>query len=1141
MAKLSLKSERQIQTDILTKIIAELGLNDVNAGSVLDIITQAVAQEDFAQYVAMAQIARLVNLDAITGEDLDNKAFEYGLSRRQAIKATGKIDILRPESFVKVSTTFFAGSPAPIIGNTQIDVNDASSLLIGTSGTLILGRGTENEEEVTYAAAPTNFTNFWRFVTSALTKNHAVEETVILKQGNNETILAGTSVRVQSTGTSAEILFRLNDDVILLAGEDRLTDVDVTAIKAGEEGNIPVKAIEGEGAFPSPPFAGARAENNSKFTTGRNRQTDNELRDAIRNHVQSLSRGVKQAILNAIVGLVDSETAKRIVSANVILPQTTAEPVKVYIDDGGGFEPSFDSEGFETVLGNSTGGETRLQLDTKPLVKAQVENNIEEPYNMSGGTKTLIYNIGSESETITFSGGDFQFPDTATAEEIVAAINDKATLIEARTSQSGKQVVISAKRDTNEDIQVTGGTSNSILGFPTDLKSTLFLYIDDELKSKDGETAVLDSGNQSPYNLLAISGGPWTLTVVVDGKTANPQTVTFQVSDFSDATSATVQEIIAVINAQLAGATAIGVNNNTRVRLVSNTELSSSSKIKVNGGTINDVTNGLNFSTVEKVGKDGDYTLNRELGTIELKTPLMANQSVSAASVFTRARLRAGVAELYSPANGETLVISVDGGANQTVTFDATFAGGKTAQDTADFINAQLLGATAIVRQVGGQNFLEINTNTYDELSGSLEIKGTSTANGSFGFTLDVEVVNQRPHKATQLSQSSGPYGFAEADSLVVILDNDIVNSTFSITMDYDAAVSSGTSTTVFAASTLMNIFQSDDELVGFYAAFTNGPNTTTGNIATVSDQTGDTWRLEFSALPTGLASYAAGDLVKITGLDSSSNNGFFIITAVNTTGNGWIEITNESGIAATLQSGTALLSQRRAITDYVALTGQITVGSAFSATPVVGNNCIVLPSTVQNLVDFINNTKITSFSLKGIVEGADNNTKLQLSSKLNGSDGYIQVSGGKANDKLNFDTDVYRGLQAYNFYTGLLALAHKTIYGDDQDLVSFPGVGAAGITFQVLAPTVKELSINIDVTLDEGVSLASLENSIKSAITGYVNNLGVGDDVIIEEIRAAVIRINGIQDVVLNSPLANIPAADNELIRTRDALIIVG
>lgn len=1142
MAKLTLKSERQIQTNILEKIIAELGLNDVNAGSVLDVITQAVAQEDFAQYVAMAQIARLVNLDAITGDDLDNKAFEYGLSRKLAVKSRGKINILRPASFVKVSTTFFAGSAAPIVGDTTIDVNDASSLLIGTSGTLILGRGTVNEEEVTYAAAPVDNTNFWRFTVSALSKNHAVEETVILKQGNDEVILAGTSVRVPSTGTSAEILFTIDDDVTLLAGEDRVEGVDITAVKPGTEANIPIKAIEDEGAFPNPPFTGARAQNLAKFTIGRNRQTDTELRDAIRSHVQSLSRGVKQAILNAIVGLVDPDTAKRVVSANVILPQTTAAPVKAYIDDGTGFEPSFVSQGFEQVVLQATGGETRLQLDIKPLVKAQVENNRVEPYDMSGGTKTLIYTVGSQSETVTFAASDFQFPDTATAEEIVAAINDKATLVEARTSQGGKQLVIMGKADVNENIQVTGGTANPILAFPTDSKSTLFLYIDDVLMSKDGETALLDSGNQSPYNLSAISAGPWTLTVVVDGKTANPQTITFQSSDFSDVAAATVAEIVKVINDQLAGAEAVAVNNNTRVRLISNTELSSKSKVHVTGGTINDATNGLNFSTVEKVGLDGDYTLNRELGTIELRKPLVANQTVSVASIYTRARLRATSAELYTVANGQTLVIAVDGGSDQTVTFDATFASGKTAQATADYINARVLGATAIVRQVGGQNYLEINTNTYEDSGlGSIEIKSSSTANGSFGFPVDTEEVNQRPHKASRLSGNAGPYQFAEADSLVLVVDNDIVNNTFSITMDYDSTVSAVTSTTVFRAAQLANIFGTDDVLKDFYIAFLSGANTLQGTIENVTDQSGDTWRLEFDALPVGLNNIQVGDLVKVSGLTNSSNNGFFLVTGVSTSGNGYIEVLNEAGIGENGVAGTALMSQRRQITAYTALTGQITVGSGFATIPTIGDDLIVIPSTVKNLVDYISNTKITSFTLKGIVEGAVNNTKLQLSSKSEGSNGYIQISGGKANDKLGFSTEVFRGLQAYNYYTGLLALVHKTIYGDDQDLVSFPGIGAAGIQFQILAPTVKELSINIDVTLQEGVSLASLENSIKSAVSGYINNLGVGEDVIIERIRAAVIAIRGVSDVVLNSPTANIAIADNELARTRDSLMIVG
>ena len=546
----------------------------------------------------MAQIARLVNLDAITGDDLDNKAFEFGLTRQEAVKSKGKITILREASFVKVSTSFYAGSPAAIENDTIIDVNDASSPLIGSSGTLILGRDTTNEEEVTYSVAPVDNTNFWRFtLDTPLTKNHTIEETVILKQGNDEVILAGTTVRVPSTGTNAEILFTIDEDVTLLAGEDKLLNVEVTAVEAGTKGNIPVKAIEGTQAFPTAPFAGARAENPSKFTTGKDRQSDDELRDAIKSHIQALSRGVKEAILNAIVGLVDPETAKRVVSANIVLPQDECGIVKVYIDDGTGFEPSFLSQGFEEVLRNSTGGETRLQLDIAPMVKAQIETNSAEPFDMSGGPLSLIYNVGNLSETIFFANSDFEFPDTATAEEIVTAINDKASLIEARTSQTGSQIVIQAKAEINEAIQVVGGTANAILNFPTDLKETLYLYIDDVRKSKDGRTATLDSGNQAPFDLAAIGAFPQTLTMIVDGKTANPQTITFQSADFVDTAAATVAEIIAVINAQLVGAIAVAADNNTRIRIILNTLLSSNSKLQVTGGTINDAVDGLNFST----------------------------------------------------------------------------------------------------------------------------------------------------------------------------------------------------------------------------------------------------------------------------------------------------------------------------------------------------------------------------------------------------------------------------------------------------------------------------------------------------------------------------------------------------------------
>lgn len=1135
---LVLKSERQIQAEILARLIAQLGINDVNPGSVVDVLTQAVAQQDFALYYQLAQVSRLVDIDSLTGDDLDNKAFEYGLTRNQPEKAKGTITIFREASFVKVSTTFYAGSPPAISGDTQIDVNDASNVLIGSSGTLILGRGTNNEEEVAYSVAPVDMGTYWRFtLDNPLNKDHAVEETVILKQGNDEVILAGTIVVVPATGVSAEIRFQTDNDILLLSGEDKITGVEITAIEAGSSGNISVGAIDGEGAFPSAPFDGARARNESKITTGKDLESDDELRDRIKNYIQGVTRAVKQAILNAIVGLVDPETAKRVVSANIILPIDVAGDVKVYIDDGTGFEPSFRSQGFETVLARSTGGEQRLQIDNFPISKAQVESNSQEPYDMSSGVLTLTYQVGNVSETISFFPADFRFAEIATAEEIVALINDRATLIEARTSQIGKYILITAKSDINENIQVTGGSSNAIINFPTDEKSTLNLYIDDVKKSKDGLTALVDSRNSSPYNLDVVGPFPHTLTMIVDGKSANQQTATINLSDVVNSAAVTAQEICAVINRDISGVEAIPVENNTKVRILSLTKLSSKSKIRITGGSLNNSLNGLNMITTEVSGIDGDYKLNRELGIIELASPLTANQNVTVGSQFTRAKFVASIPELYTPANGQTLVIQVDGGSDQTITFDNTFAGGKTAEETALFINETLEGATASVRSIGGLNYVQITSNSYD-VTGTIRIKSTSTANAAFGFTLDVTTSSTSPNKAFLLSGNPGPYNFSENDSLVIVMNNDIVNSTYSVPLNYVGAVTTDVSSSQFRASGITNIFPNGDQLVDYYVGFKSGANTDFATVDDVSLLGGGIARYTFLTAPINMGIFAVGDFFKAENMADSENNGNFIVQGI---GVNYVDVLNEDAVVATGQTGTGTLAQRRQISSWNQLTGQITVSSAFDSDPAIGDSFFVAPSTVSNVVDFMNNTKITSLSLKCIIEAAANNTKVQLSSKLEGSDGYIQVTGGNANGELGFSTVLLRGLAAYSYWTGLLALVHKTIYGDDSNLGSFPGYGAAGITFRVLAPTVKNIQVELDVSLAEGVTISSLENDIKSAVTGYVNTLGVGEDVVIERIRAAVIAISGITDVVINNPTANIAIADNEIAKVADPDVLIG
>lgn len=1388
MGQLTVKSENQIVGEMAEVILARTGLNDLSPGSITLTLLQAAAREDFAQYYQMLQIVRNYNLDTTTGSDLDNRAFEYGLTRRGLVTSSGRISILREASFVKISTTFYTGFRSRIAGDTEIFVNNAASLPItGAPRTLIIGRGTPNEEEINYTPSgsnPQNNVNYYKItLDTPLANDHSLEETVTLKQGTDIFIGAGTVIKVPASGRTAEVTFTTSVDATILAGDDQVGDVNVLCTVPGTLGNIGVGAITGTTAFANPPFAGARAQNDVAFSNGQNKETDTSLRNRIKAHIQSLSQSTNAGISNAIDGLVDPTTAKRVVSSNVILPSSVALPVKIYIDDGTGFEPDFLEQGQEEIIASADGGETRLQLDLFPIMKAQVETLAEEPFDMSTNGLTLDVNVGNQAETLQFFANQFVIPEAATSEEVVKAINNSANLIEARTSQVGKKIVINAKADSNEDIQVSGGTANVKLDFPTNKVQTFYLYKNDALLSKDGETALIDSGSTEPYDF---SGSNKTLLVVVDGKTANIQTVTIRQTDFPSigaAASATAQQVSAIINTQLAGATALSING--KVRIISNTELSSSSKIKINTSTAQAI---LGFSTTEVVGENSDYKLNAELGIIELLAPLIKNDMITAGTRNTRGFLTASIGENYAFSGGETLIITLDGGSPQTITFTAAI--NQTAQNVADFINATLVGGTAVVRTKGVTTYLEIRTNTLDSALGSVYIASASTANSIFGFTTNTTVPTILAHTAYQYAAASGPYAFVQGNTLVIVLDNDNTGKTFVITMDYASKATSGTSTTQFGASLLMSVFLTNNIIKDFWVVFKSGANTISGAIEKVENPSGSTFRYTYATPPANFQAFAVGDQASFTVMDQAVNNGNFLLTGVvtinavhtpvitktlanptgltptsgdrylispnantvinpnsvidlnlaNPTGltpslndrhiiaagansttlasvkgrytdssdiavqqvhgyryiidgvgtnawaghnnqiaqyngigtpgwlfitpsdedvafsdadnkfyqfssgsgtwsrndwggkagkvatwngstwtftqpidkevrnvtnlsakyqyasssntwtqntwgglgnqiaqwNGstwiyevpatnntvivtdetatyqyaggawslfkfWIEVSNPSGLTETATAhGVGLVGQRRQIASYNAGSGAVTLTAPTRVTPTVNDNFIILPGTKANVVDFFNNQKITSLSTKAYVELARLGQKVQISSKQNGSDGYVQITGGKANDLLQFSNSLEKGLRAYSYYTGLIKLVHSTIYGDEKDLVTFPGVGAAGIKFKILPPTVEEVGFSIDVTLAAGISLSSLENEIKTQVISYVNSLGVSKAVILSNIIENLMGVEGIVDVKITSPSANINIADNELARTKASLIFI-
>ena len=126
-----------------------------------------------------------------------------------------------------------------------------------------------------------------------------------------------------------------------------------------------------------------------------------------------------------------------------------------HLNVGDHFDLDFDNAGSQVATVTATPA-TRSNTGTT------------EPYNMTGSlTLTLKIDQGAE-QTVTFVAGDFVTPATATAEEIVAAINKGIVGGQAYTITTGSEVELSSDTlGTASYIEVTGGTANAVLVFPT--------------------------------------------------------------------------------------------------------------------------------------------------------------------------------------------------------------------------------------------------------------------------------------------------------------------------------------------------------------------------------------------------------------------------------------------------------------------------------------------------------------------------------------------------------------------------------------------------------------------------------------------------------------------------------------------------
>lgn len=630
---ISLKSREQILGDMLASYWSQLGVTDEETGSVFLSLLEAAAQSDFEIMGLILAALDSRSIDRAEKDQLDLIGAEEDVTRLSASRATGYVT-LGDSSFTKISSRIYSGEFAPVAGTTIVYVDDASEF--PDSGSVIIGRGTDNVETNVAYASKTQVGAYWRLnLSSSLVKFHNKSEEVTVSQGGERVFTASSVIETPSVAGVDKISFTLTNDVILLDGEDSVDGAGVTCQTVGSIGNVEANAVN---SFASAPFQGATATNPLPFTNGLDKELDFDYKERIKKARFARSKGILQACVNAVIGLTSSDEEKRVLSA-VGSDKTATTPTSIFIDDGTGYEPIFRNVGFESVIDSADGGEDKIQLRYSAVVKSQLVTTSSQPYALQGDENLSVLVGGALSEH-QFVASDFSEPGSASAYEVVASINANSELsFSARTVSGGTKVVIFAKGQSEEDLEIIDASTNdanSLLGFPTYHSYTLFLYKNDELLNKDGVTPKLTS-NLYPW---VLPGGSYTLRMSVDNTSF--QTYTFDSVNLAPFTpaNAPIETWKDAFNSTIPGITTVVQNN--RLVMESNKGSDNNAGIELDPDNSTILANNQMFIDYSSFGSASDYSFNKGTGQIQLATQLNSQDTISAGTSNFKAFVKSG-------------------------------------------------------------------------------------------------------------------------------------------------------------------------------------------------------------------------------------------------------------------------------------------------------------------------------------------------------------------------------------------------------------------------------------------------------------------------------------------------------------------
>ncbi len=493
MAEPTARSYQQILGDMVAGFLARKRIPKMKPASPVLSLLETAAQSDVRSTQDIFASLNARSIDRTGGVALDRTGLDEDTPRRSVLAANGMVTF-SDSSITKISNRISPAKAAPIVGSTTIYLVDGSEF--DGTGSVYLGRTTDNYEGPLAYTSVVDNGSYWTMTLSSPTQRfHQLQESVVQAQGGDRTISAGLQVTTPTGTSTTAVSFTTLYAAVIPDGEVSVEGVFVICTLPGSIGNVPQGAIS---VVTTPPFVGCAVTNPAGYVTGRDTETDNDYRDRIKTARATRTKGTDLTIQTVATGIASDEDSRRVVSAKIVRREN--EPVTLYIDDGSGYEEVSEPISLEPLADSALGGEEHFQLSFRPVAKAYVQTLRTAPFELTEDSHLAVI-VGGVTYDHYFDPTLFRAIASASAYEVVASINaDSSIPLNARTALGGTAVVIFAKEDTNEDIQVTtpaeGDNANDVFGFGVLRVDTLKLYKNDQIECASVGTFTLEPGRQ---------------------------------------------------------------------------------------------------------------------------------------------------------------------------------------------------------------------------------------------------------------------------------------------------------------------------------------------------------------------------------------------------------------------------------------------------------------------------------------------------------------------------------------------------------------------------------------------------------------------------------------------------------------------